>query len=976
MEKLKKLFLFFLALLLMMCLIGFTTHVFADEEDTKIETSTEVTTDEQNQANDTDITEDNTENKALIAEPQAVDNSSSENLIHLDLNVILDGNCIYSFPSGLNADVYINDQLVETNVKDFNGYYADGTKYKVVPHPDTTKYRCIETEIQGVLTSENGNFKHIEAILYSIGEKKLTVTGDKGIESIQGNGSYAIGSDATVTYTVKPGYHITKVTGDYYTQSSTTGKGGLLANDGEWINLAGKTGTVSESYQVLAYDRTLQVHTEPDKQTITIDPNGGTYSGNSDVTTVDSEYGASYELNEIPVREGYTFVGWKSENANIVSGNAGGHINAYTSSKLDSDGTPYTNFSYSYTNKFKETSYPNINFYYYPYTSGHKYSVHYDIRIHSIYNLQYFMMRNAMCDNDWTPPAFSWFYEDSPVNKWMHYTMTTPYAITGDTWYVENKYVNTIRPNVEFYAAIASGQTGTFDFDIKNIVVYDETDQKYLPSISDNAKAGTTVKMGDFDATVTAVWEPNTYKVSYDINGGTGTIEDQSFTYGNTDGVTISTTKPTKKGYTFAGWRWGDPNDETNFRLFDPGDKIPSDLQGFTLHAMWVANGYHVTFEGNGADSGTMSDEAFTYDDNEKSLTANNFAREGYRFVGWNTKADGSGQSYTDAQDVKNLSEGGETILVNTNSLQFNTGRVSEDLGAPEGAGITMPDGSIKSETLTTGIAYNTTVVTPGYGGAFSHPLEAFTSDFRTFFADKKMNISFKAKSDTPMSINYVGFESASDRKQISLNSQWNTYSITAKMNSSIDYHALTFYDTQQTGTYYVGDLNVTMGGEVKLYAQWEKLTDLKVNAVVSGNMGSRDKEFSFTTQFPSSLYNKNLTVEKSDGTTGTIAIDDSGVTSFTLKHGEAITFKDLTAEQANAVKAMSDLGIKEQDYSSKGYSTVYSVSSEPDGTLVVTYRNTKRSAVPTGNHIGTGIIAIIVICFAGLIFMIRKKRK
>lgn len=311
MEKLKKPFLFFLALLLMMGLIGFTTHVFADEEDTKIETSTEVTTDEQNQANDTDITEDNTENKALIAEPQAVDNSSSENLIHLDLNVILDGNCIYSFPSGLNADVYINDQLVETNVNDFNGYCADGTKYKVVPHPDTTKYRCIETEIQGVLTSENGNFKHIDAILYSIGEKKLTVTGDEGIESIQGNGSYAIGSDATVTYTVKPGYHITKVTGDYYTQSSTTGKGGLLANDGEWINLAGKTGTVSESYQVLAYDRTLQVHTEPDKHTITIDPNGGTYKGNSDKTSEEIVSGTAYELNEIPVRQGYTFQGWK-----------------------------------------------------------------------------------------------------------------------------------------------------------------------------------------------------------------------------------------------------------------------------------------------------------------------------------------------------------------------------------------------------------------------------------------------------------------------------------------------------------------------------------------------------------------------------------------------------------------------------------------------------------------------------------------
>lgn len=164
--------------------------------------------------------------------------------------------------------------------------------------------------------------------------------------------------------------------------------------------------------------------------------------------------------------------------------------------------------------------------------------------------------------------------------------------------------------------------------------------------------------------------------------------------------------------------------------------------------------------------------------------------------------------------------------------------------------------------------------------------------------------------------------------------------------------------------------------GNQTVTAKWEKLTDLKVNAAVSGNMGSRDKEFSFTTHFPSSLYGKPLTVEKSDGTTSKIDVDAFGVASFTLKHGDSITFKDLTAEQANAVKALSDLGIKEQNYSSEGYSTVYSVSSEPDGTLAVSYRNTKRSAVPTGNHIGTGIIAIIVIGFAGLIFMIRKKRK
>lgn len=621
-------------------------------------------------------------------------------------------------------------------------------------------------------------------------------------------------------------------------------------------------------------------------------------------------------------------------------------------------------------NPKNEQIYPAITFIKYQYISGHTYTINFDVRANSSENVFYPLeFRNAAFINNWEAPKI---YVKEISKNWKRYSIKR--TIEGASITQENVTYD-IDPCFEFRCTLAPNSTGTFDFDIKNIVVYDETDQKYLPSISDNAKAGTTVEMGDSDATVTAVWKPNTYKVSYDINGGTGTIEDQTFVYGNAAGAAISTTKPTKKGYTFAGWRWDDPNDETNFRLFDPGDKILSDLQDFTLHAMWVANGYHVTFEGNGADSGTMSDEAFTYDGNEKSLTANSFAREGYRFVGWNTKADGSGQSYTDAQAVRNLSEGGETILVNTNSLQFNQTLNSADSDALNSMTINNPVKDLNS--LTSGIAYSTTITKTGFGGVYSQPLEAFTPDFRTFFADKKMNISFKAKSDKSMYIYSVGFESSSNQKQISLNSQWNTYSITAKMNSSIDgIHALTFYGVQQTGTYYVGDLNVTMGGEVKLYAQWERLTDLKVNTVVSGNMGSRDKEFSFTTQFPSSMYNKNLSVEKSDGTTGTIAIDDSGVAPFTLKHGESITFKDLTAEQANAVKILPDLGIKEQNYSSEGYSTVYSVSSEPDGTLVVSYRNTKRSAVPTGNHIGTGIIATVLIGIVGLLFVLRKKRK
>ena len=54
-----------------------------------------------------------------------------------------------------------------------------------------------------------------------------------------------------------------------------------------------------------------------------------------------------------------------------------------------------------------------------------------------------------------------------------------------------------------------------------------------------------------------------------------------------------------------------------------------------------------ITFNGNGADGGSMLQQTITTGDTE-NLTTNAFTRTGYEFTGWNTDAEGNGVAYAD----------------------------------------------------------------------------------------------------------------------------------------------------------------------------------------------------------------------------------------------------------------------------------------------------------------------------------------
>lgn len=130
---------------------------------------------------------------------------------------------------------------------------------------------------------------------------------------------------------------------------------------------------------------------------------------------------------------------------------------------------------------------------------------------------------------------------------------------------------------------------------------------------------------------------------------------------GNT--LTINSFNIIREGYTITMWNL-DSQQYATLPVIANGQVV---VQTSLSIAEPEPNTYTVIFDKNGAESGTMENQQFTYDE-EQALTPNAFIKTGYSFDSWNTKADGSGIPYENKATVENLtSVNGGTVTLYAN---------------------------------------------------------------------------------------------------------------------------------------------------------------------------------------------------------------------------------------------------------------------------------------------------------------------
>lgn len=139
------------------------------------------------------------------------------------------------------------------------------------------------------------------------------------------------------------------------------------------------------------------------------------------------------------------------------------------------------------------------------------------------------------------------------------------------------------------------------------------------------------------------------YTVSFIANGGTGAPSPQTKWYGTN--LTLSSTKPTKTGYSFTKWNTKSDGSGTSYY---PGGTYGSN-SGATLYAIWTPNTYTVSYNLNGG-TGSISNQTKIHDQT-LTLTSTKPSRTNYEFVGWNTQSNGSGTTYLPGSSYTSNSE-------------------------------------------------------------------------------------------------------------------------------------------------------------------------------------------------------------------------------------------------------------------------------------------------------------------------------
>lgn len=175
----------------------------------------------------------------------------------------------------------------------------------------------------------------------------------------------------------------------------------------------------------------------------------------------------------------------------------------------------------------------------------------------------------------------------------------------------------------------------------------------------------------------TAIWERETYQITYDLNGGNMKSGEKNPTTYNVDTTVFKLKNPVRAGYTFTGW--------SGTQITGVSDNVPvkqGSTDNRTYKANWRENIYQITFILSGTEAkGSMAAKTVNYTENV-TLPKCGFTCKGHSFKRWYT-VDKKGKKtyYSDRQKVSKLTDVNGGVVTLYPEWEANVYNVTFDYG-------------------------------------------------------------------------------------------------------------------------------------------------------------------------------------------------------------------------------------------------------------------------------------------------------
>ena len=338
-------------------------------------------------------------------------------------------------------------------------------------------------------------------------------------------------------------------------------------------------------------------------------------------------YKSTYQISD-PVRDGYTFTGWK-----LVG------VDARLSEKTFIMGTTDATLTASWT--------PNTYTYivkHYQGTNDGKYTlVGADTK-----------EDESLFGTEVTPEVKTYEGFTSPSTKTITISSNREQN-TIEYYYERNKYKLTINPNGGLYNDSDSTIEKEVYYEDKiGLAIPTKTGYTFTNWTIDNATIiDNQITIGTKDVNIIANYEANMYMLIYNTNGGGISVGGKIITYGEKIGELPI---PTKAGYNFDGWY-----SDSEYKNKITEDDVFTFTSHTTLYAKWVKCDYKLTIDPNDGEYNNTTNPTILGINLGQTISVEKPVKYGYDFAGWTISGPGVLSSLVEAGTFT-AGEGNTTI--------------------------------------------------------------------------------------------------------------------------------------------------------------------------------------------------------------------------------------------------------------------------------------------------------------------------